>query len=58
MDFSGLLGTKSTWIGIGMILTGAVMMYRGDLDTGIQTILGGFVTIFVRDAILKLQKGK
>jgi hypothetical protein len=51
---SGTFKSKSFWTGLAMIVTGAGMCAVGDLATGIQTIAGGLVTIFVRDAIAKL----
>ena len=49
------LYSKSFWTGLAMIVSGMGMCVMGDTATGIQTIAGGVVTIFVRDAISKVQ---
>jgi hypothetical protein len=46
-----ILKQKSTWAGIGGIATGAVLIINGDLTTGVQTVIGGFAIIFLREAI-------
>lgn len=50
-----ILKQKSTWAGIGGIATGVIIAINGDLPTGVQTIVGGFAVIFIREAINKKQ---
>ena len=48
------LKQKSTWAGIGAIATGVGMLVTGgDTAVGVQTIIGGFAVIFLREAIAK-----
>lgn len=47
------LKSKSFWTGLTIIITGVGMCVMGQMAEGIQTIAGGVVTIFVRDAISK-----
>lgn len=42
---------RTTWTGIGAIVAGIGMVAMGDPATGIQTILGGFAAIFLRQAV-------
>lgn len=44
---------KTTWTGIAAIVGAGVGMTTGaiDIKTGVQTIVGGFALIFMRDAI-------
>ena len=46
--------SKSFWTGLALIVTGVGMCVAGQTPEGIQTIAGGLVTIFIRDAISKL----
>lgn len=48
------LKSRSFWTGAAMIVTGVGLIVVGDVAQGIQTIAGGLVTIFVRDAISKM----
>lgn len=50
---SQTLKSKSFWTGAAMIITGIGLIVSGSPTEGIQTIAGGLVTIFVRDAIAK-----
>jgi hypothetical protein len=50
------LKNKTTWTGIAAIGAGAVLIYNGNIDTGVQTIIGGFGLIFIRQAIGKVGK--
>ncbi|MEN6625599.1 MAG: hypothetical protein ABFD69_05150 [Candidatus Sumerlaeia bacterium] len=50
---SQTLKSKSFWTGAAMIVTGIGLIISGSPTEGIQTIAGGLVTIFVRDAIAK-----
>ena len=45
---------KTTWAGIGAIVGAGIGMFTGtvDIQTGVQTIAGGFGLIFLRDAIM------
>ena len=52
---STTLKSKSFWTGLTLILTGVGMCVLGQPVEGIQTIAGGLITIFVRDAISKVQ---
>lgn len=52
---SSTFKTKSFWTGLAIIATGIGLIVAGDMATGIQTIAGGIVTIFMRDAISKIQ---
>ncbi|MCL5269170.1 MAG: hypothetical protein M1457_01105 [bacterium] len=54
---SNTLRSRSFWTGLAMMVTGVGMIVAGDVSTGIQTVAGGLVTIFVRDAISKLAPG-
>lgn len=47
------LKQKSTWAGISAIGAGGVLIATGDLQSGVQTIIGGFAVIFLREAIAK-----
>ncbi|MCE5230116.1 hypothetical protein LLG95_11025 [bacterium] len=51
------LKSRSFWTGAAMIVTGIGLIIGGDVAQGIQTIAGGLVTIFVRDAISKASAG-
>jgi hypothetical protein len=51
------LRTKSFWTGLAIIVTGIGMIALGQTAEGLQTIAGGIATIFVRDAITKVQSG-
>jgi TM2 domain-containing membrane protein YozV len=55
---SATFKSKSFWAGLGLILSGAGMIYMGNIPEGIQTIGAGLVTIFLRDAIAKNGGGK
>lgn len=48
---SKLFKTKTFWGGIVAIVSGVGMIAMGDVVTGGQTVVGGFIAIFVRDAI-------
>lgn len=48
---SKLFKTKTFWGGIVAIVSGVGMIAMGDVVTGGQTVIGGFIAIFVRDAI-------
>lgn len=48
------LRTKSFWTGLAIIVTGIGMIALGTPVEGLQTIAGGLATIFVRDAICKI----
>lgn len=48
------LRSKSFWTGLAIIITGVGMCVMGQTVEGIQTIAGGVVTVFVRDAISKV----
>ncbi len=48
------LKSRSFWTGAALIVTGVGLIVVGDVAQGIQTIAGGLVTIFVRDAISKM----
>jgi len=47
------LRQKSTWIGISGIGAGVVLILQGNVDAGVQTIIGGASVIFLREAIAK-----
>lgn len=49
--------TKSFWTGLAIVVTGIGMIALGQPAEGLQTIAGGIATIFVRDAISKVQAG-
>lgn len=51
--FLRILSQRSTWAGIAAIGTGGVLIATGNIDTGVQTIIGGFAIIFIREAIAK-----
>jgi hypothetical protein len=51
---SSTVKSKSFWTGLAIIVTGIGMCVMGQTTEGIQTIAGGVVTIFVRDAISKI----
>lgn len=54
----GSLKQKSFWLGIATIggaVTG-ILTHQIDISTGVQTIIGGFAIIFLRDAISKAEK--
>jgi hypothetical protein len=44
---------KSFWLGIGSIASGGAFIVTGQLNEGVTLIVGGFATIFLRDAIAK-----
>jgi hypothetical protein len=46
-----LLKQKSTWTGIAAIGAGVVLILNGNMDSGVQTIIGGLSVIFIREAI-------
>ena len=48
------LKSKSFWAGLAMVVSGIGMLVMGQPAEGIQTIAGGVITIFVRDAISKV----
>ena len=52
---SNTFKSKSFWAGLAIVITGVGMCLTGQVPEGIQTIAGGLVTIFVRDAISKIQ---
>lgn len=52
---SNTFKTKSFWTGLAMVVTGIGLCAQGNMPEGIQTIAGGLVTIFVRDALSKVQ---
>jgi len=47
--------TKTFWGGLAAIATGVGLILTGDVPTGIQTIAGGVLAIFLRDGVAKLQ---
>lgn len=47
------LRTKSFWGGLAAVITGIGLIVAGDLPTGVQTIAGGILAIFIRDGIAK-----
>lgn len=49
------LRTKTFWTGLAMLVSGLGMIATGHPAEGIQTMAGGLVTIFVRDAIAKVE---
>jgi hypothetical protein len=49
------LRSKSFWAGLAMVIAGIGLCVAGNVGEGVQTIAGGVVTIFVRDAISKLE---
>lgn len=51
---SSTFKSKSFWTGLAIMITGIGMCIMGQAAEGIQTIAGGLVTIFVRDAISKI----
>lgn len=48
--------SKTFWTGVGAIITGAGLIYVGDVANGLEMIAGGLGMIFVRDAIASLDK--
>lgn len=50
------LKQRTTWVGITAIGTGGVLIYHGNLNEGVQTIIGGLGLIFMREAITKAGK--
>lgn len=48
-----LWNTKTFWGGIAAIVTGAGLIFTGDIPQGINAIVSGVLAIFVRDGILK-----
>ena len=49
------LRSRSFWTGAAMIITGIGLALTGEPGNGIQTIAGGLVAIFVRDALRRVQ---
>lgn len=54
-DIKGFFRSKTNWTGIGMIVAGYFMFRSGDVQNGMQSIIGGLALIFVRDAIAKTE---
>jgi hypothetical protein len=52
---SNTFKSKSFWTGLAIVITGVGMCLAGQVPEGLQTIAGGLATIFVRDAISKIQ---
>jgi hypothetical protein len=50
------LKQKTTWTGLTAIAVGALLIYKGNLNEGVQTVIGGFGLIFVREAIAGIKK--
>lgn len=50
--------SKTVWTGLGAIVGGAAMIYLGQPIGGVQTILGGFAAIFLRQAVAANGIGK
>lgn len=48
--------SKTFWTGMAAIVTGVGLIVMGNVPEGIQTIGGGIVAIFIRDAISKSAK--
>lgn len=48
-----LIKTKTFYAGIGLIVSGITFIASGNKSEGIQSILTGIATIFMRDAIRK-----
>lgn len=55
MNFSELVRTKTFYAGLALIVTGVGLLVTGEQAEGIQTIGAGITTIFVRDAITKVE---
>lgn len=51
-----LIKTKSFWGGAGTIISGVGLIIIGQKNEGLQLILLGFNTIFIRSAIQKAIK--
>ncbi len=51
----GLIRTKTFWGGLAAIATGVGLILTGDPANGINAVVSGFLAIFVRDGILKVQ---
>lgn len=53
-----LVKTKSFWTGISAVVIGAGGFFTGAMSPveAIQTVLGGFAVIFIRDGIGKVEK--
>jgi len=49
-----MFSRKTTWAGIGLVITGVFQCFSKDIVTGAQTICSGLAVIFVRDALGKL----
>lgn len=50
------LKSKSFWGGIAAIATGIGLVVGGNVPEGLQTIAGGVMAIFLRDAVTKASK--
>lgn len=48
-----ILAQRSTWTGLAGIATGIGLIVHGNMAEGIQTIIGGFAIIFIREAVAK-----
>jgi len=45
--------SKSNLTGLGLLFTGAVMIYKGETQHGIEAMIGGISLIFIKDAVAK-----
>ena len=45
--------SKTFWAGVAAICTGIGFIVNGDLEAGIQTVLGGVTAIFLKHAVDK-----
>ena len=58
MNLKKLKKSKTAWTGLGLILYGVYNLIagEGDKQEGINAIIFGIQTIFLRDAIAKVEK--
>ncbi len=63
-DINQFFKSKTNWLGIGMIIGGAVTVYNAYTsnlpmpDEAIKSMLAGFALIFVRDGIAGVKNAK
>lgn len=56
MKEKSLWRTKTFWGGLVAIVTGAGLIVSGDVPQGALAIVNGFLAIFLRDGIRKVEK--
>ena len=49
-DAKGIVTSKAMWAGIGLVIFGGYLMYKGNQEFGYAMILNGFGYLGVRDA--------